>query len=114
MSDGNPNQPSNDNKSQNQGNAPAPAPSAAPKPTESKSKERYFKSHLAGLAFRDGEDEVARFVPHYETYQGDRIKVGYLAVTDAKVAKRVDEDPNTEEISKKDYEKAVKQQQAGY
>lgn len=107
----------------------APKQDEKPKETQSqppkeKSTKKYFKSNISGLAFQvadsDPENpvapEVVRFVPYYERYQGDRVKVGYLATDDKRVLDRLAADPNVEEISAKDYKEATgdKSEPAGY
>lgn len=80
------------------------------------SKLSYFKTDVAGLRLMvDGGDtkegrmpEYVRFEPHFETYQGDRVRVGYLATDNAKAIKMAKEDYTVEQISKEDYEKATK------
>lgn len=76
---------------------------------------KYFKSNISGLAFQVSESdpenpvapEVVRFVPYFERYQGDRVKVGYLATNDPRVLDRVVADPNTEEITSSDFKSAT-------
>lgn len=89
-----------------------------------KSSKKYFRSTIAGLGFQVAESdpanpvapEVVRFVPYYERFQGDRVKVGYLATSDDRVLDRLAEDPNVEEISAKDFKEATgdKSEPAGY
>ena len=78
---------------------------------------RYFKSSKAGLSFSENGVDATRFVPHFEKYQGDRIRVGYLELKAGKLATRVADDLYTEEISAKAFKEATTgkdSQQAGY
>lgn len=78
---------------------------------------RYFKSDKSGLSFLDNGVEVARFVPYFELFQGDRVRVGYLELKSGKLADRVAEDAYTQEITAKEFKEATtgkNAQQAGY
>ncbi len=75
---------------------------------------RYFKSQIAGLTVQVGpplSHEVApqtvRFVPYEEKFQGDPVKVGYLATDNAVAIKKCRADDNVEEIDKDEFEKAT-------
>lgn len=80
----------------------------------------YFKSKVSALKIyvkqpKDQLDpsgegaEVVRFKPYYDTWKGDTIRVGYLAVEGADAIKIVSADPNVEEISQKEFETATKE-----
>jgi len=98
------------------------------KKDEKKTEKFYFTSRISGLAFQIKEadyeagevaPEVVRFIPYYEKYQGDRIKVGYLCLENPtkKLLKRVREDANTEELDEAEFKKATESknsQVAGY
>lgn len=89
----------------------------APK-QEKKAKKFYFKNrHYSGLSIliRGGEDvngqlgveHTARFVPYYDMWKGDVVRVGYLVTEREDVAKRCREDFTCEEIDEKEYNLAV-------
>lgn len=77
-------------------------------------KMRYYRSQIAGLALTVGDPgegqiapETVNFVPHKELYQGDYIKVGYLA-TDNVIAQRIAKsDPNIVEIKEDEYNQST-------
>lgn len=87
--------------------AAAEAKAKAENEKKTSGKTTCFRSQVAGLAFWKDGAEVARFVPYYEKYQGDRVKVGYLEVSDPEIAELVEADANAEKISKKDFDKAT-------
>lgn len=110
-------------------NKPTQSPPVAPKQDEkpkapAKPSKKYYRSSIAGLGFQVSEQdpnnpvapELVRFVPYYEKYQGDRVKVGYLATDDKRVFDRLEADANVEEISAKEYKEATgdKSEPAGY
>jgi hypothetical protein len=77
---------------------------------------KYFRSRLSGLEIvvgdppKDGsslDHEKVRFVPYRERYQGDNIKVGYLATDNAVALEKIKDIPDVEEISKKDFDTAT-------
>lgn len=51
--------------------------------------------------------KVERFVAYYDTWKGDRVKVGYLKTDNPKVIEICQNDNSCEEITQKEYEKAV-------
>lgn len=73
---------------------------------------RYFKTRVHGLRFvtDPGKGQVIedvkyfRFTPYLEEYQGDMVKFGYAEVTDPKLAERIANDPNCQEINKSKYD----------
>ena len=84
---------------------------------EEKKAVKYFRSTVAGLSVVVGYvgDEnndptsvrLVRFTPYYDTWKGDRIKVGYLE-TDNKVAiEKLKAVYEVEEIDEAEYKKAV-------
>ena len=88
------------------------------KPAEKKSESYYFRNtRYSGLKvlIRGGEDllgaegvkHTARFVPYYDTFKGDVVRVGYLATDRKDVAERCREDSGCEEISEKEYKLAL-------
>lgn len=83
---------------------------AAPKVV--KPSARFFKNkqHAAGTIILDPEAFTGvRFVPYYETWQGDRVKVGYLKIEDPKVAEVVAGKRYVEEIKESEYNEATGQ-----
>lgn len=89
--------------------------SETPEKQEKKAGMKYYRSTIAGLGFQVSESdpenpvapEVVRFTPYFERFQGDRVRVGYLQTADAKLQKRLADDPNVEEISASDHKKAT-------
>lgn len=59
------------------------------------------------LSVQVGDEVVERFVPYRERWQGEEVRVGYLATDNKDVQKRLAEDGNVEELSKADFEKAT-------
>ena len=95
----------------------APVNQSVQESTSRASGSRYFRSLKAGLKFLDGKGENVRFVPYFEKYQGDRIRVGYLELKSGKAADRVAADSFVEEITAKAFKEATTgkdSQQAGY
>ena len=76
--------------------------------TAKQPKVRYFRCATTSALriLKDGE-RIARFKPYLETYQGDPVKVGYLATSDPVVVERCVEDYTVEEIEKKEFDKAT-------
>lgn len=75
---------------------------------------KYYRTRIAGLSVHTSEPkdgDVApgrtRFKPFLEKFQGDEVKVGYLATDDETAQKKLDQDINVEKIEKSDYEKAT-------
>ena len=78
---------------------------------------KYFRSRMHGLSIvvkNDREDadpttaiETVRFKPYREKFQGDDIKVGYLATNNPEALKRLKDDPNVEEISADEFKKST-------
>jgi hypothetical protein len=73
-----------------------------------------FRSRVAGLSFLIKPDkadatlnQTVRFVPFYEKFQGDDVKVGYLKTNLTDVIELAKADPNVEEISLDEFEKAT-------
>lgn len=78
---------------------------------------KYFKSFYSGQSESiNKKDEngtmvteiIARFFPYAETFQGDTVSRGYLATSDKRLFERFEADPNIEELTKAEYDKAVK------
>jgi hypothetical protein len=60
----------------------------------------------------DQVDEIGnptheRFNPYFEKFQGDTVKVGYLASSNARVLEVLANDSNVEEIEQREFEKAT-------
>lgn len=80
-----------------------------------KSAVKFFRSRLNGLTVVLGnhktldpsELEIVRFVTRVELFQGDKVKVGYLATEDKRAHKILEADYNVEEISEKEYNTAM-------
>ena len=51
--------------------------------------------------------EEAQFVPYYDTWKGDTVRVGYLKTDSDVIAKRCENDPTCESISEKEYNVAI-------
>lgn len=67
---------------------------------------KFFRSaQYAGLVVLVDGEQKARFTPHFDTFKGDKVLVGYLATNDKDVIKRLDGMSEVEEVSQKDYEK---------
>ena len=66
-------------------------------------KTRYYKSTIAALTLHLPAGQPVRFTPYYERINGDDTKVGYLESNDPQVLAVAEQDPNIEEISKKEY-----------
>ncbi len=92
----------------------------AEKPEAKKAKKEtfYFRNaRYSGLKMliRGGKDELgaegvehtARFVPYYDTFKGDVVRVGYLATERKDVAERCRDDSGCEEIDEKEYTLAI-------
>jgi 3-deoxy-D-manno-octulosonate 8-phosphate phosphatase KdsC-like HAD superfamily phosphatase len=69
----------------------------------------YWRSKVSGLTiFKKGnENATMRFQPFLEKYQGDDIRVGYLACDDADFNAILKADDLVEEITKAEYDKAT-------
>lgn len=87
---------------------------------EKKPKAFYFRNKTysgAKIYVRGGEDELgqlgikeqARFMPYYDTWKGDTVRVGYLRTESAAIAKRCQEDRYCEEIDEKEYNQSMKE-----
>lgn len=79
-------------------------------------KTKYFKSRISGLEIVVGDPpedkssldhEKVRFVPYREKFQGDNIKVGYLATDNARALEILATQPDVQEITKKDFDQAT-------
>lgn len=71
-----------------------------------------FESFSSLQVPTDQVDEIGnpvyeRFTPYFETYQGDSVKVGYLATSNPRVVEVLTADINVEVIDQKDFEKAT-------
>lgn len=85
-----------------------------------KSQVTYWKNNRYSaltILVRGGEDynghlgikHEERFVPYYDTWKGDVIRVGYLQTENKDVAERCTEDPTCIEITESEYNKAVEE-----
>lgn len=95
------------------------APSVEPAEEQETSKKSfYFKNSRYSalkLLVRGGEDqakmvgikESARFVPYYDVFKGDVIKIGYLKTNSKAIAKMARADNSCEEIEEKEYNLAL-------
>jgi len=90
----------------------------AEKKEEKKATNYYFRNaRYSGLKvlIRGGEDllgaegvkHTARFVPYYDTFKGDVVRVGYLETDRKDVAERCREDSGCEELTEKEYKLAL-------
>lgn len=77
---------------------------------------KYYRSTLSGLAVelappdrQAGEvaPQELRFVAYREKFQGDTVKVGYLATDNEVAHSKLANDPNVTEIKKKDFDEAT-------
>ena len=97
--------------------SPSPSRSSKQKATAKKAGVKYYRSRLHGLSVvvnNDLEDpdpttavEKVRFEPFQEKFQGDDVKVGYLATDNKRAQELLDNDPSVEELTKDEYEKAT-------
>lgn len=55
----------------------------------------------------EGVEERARFVPYYDTFKGDTVRVGYLKTDNPKVAEIARNDSSCIEIDEKEYNLAI-------
>lgn len=76
--------------------------------------DKFYRSRLSGLSVlvkahkQDATlNQVVRFVPYSEKYQGDDVKVGYLKTNVSQVIEILENDPNVEEIQQQEFEKAT-------
>ena len=78
---------------------------------------KFYESVIAGLSVqvgdspeRDEQPELVRFTPYefFDEEKGEQYVKGYLATDEKDAIEVLSEDPNVSEISKEDYEKAVK------
>lgn len=86
-------------------------------PTKKATKFYFRNKHYSALTvlIRGGKDDLghlgvehkARFVPFYDTWKGDVVRVGYLETDRKDVADRCREDVTCEEIDEKEYNQAV-------
>lgn len=74
----------------------------------------YFRTRIHGLKVvvgeaPDGELEAKSvgFVPYFERWDGDRIKVGYLKTSNVIAIQKLRADLNVEEIEADEWEKAT-------
>jgi hypothetical protein len=82
------------------------------KPSKGK---KFYRTRLNGLtiilgnhkALDPDELERVRFTTKLELFQGDKVKVGYLATDDKRAHKILEADYNVEEIEEKEYNKAM-------
>lgn len=56
----------------------------------------------------DGVADEVRFVPYYDTYKGDQVRVGFLATDNKQAQETLKADPYAEEISFQDYKLALR------
>ncbi len=75
---------------------------------------KYFRTRLHGLKIVVGEpspgqieQESVSFVPYFERWDGDRIKVGYLETDNSVAIEKLTEDINVDEISEKEFKEAT-------
>jgi len=66
----------------------------------------YLRSpEYAGLTIVKEDGTTVRFVPYYDTYKGDKVKVGFLATDDKEIVERCESLGNIEVISEKEFTK---------
>lgn len=73
---------------------------------------KFFRSNVSGLIISTGEETSVRFQPYYEKYQGDDVRVGYLATADKRALEVLATDGTVEEISEKDFVKATQSKES--
>lgn len=67
---------------------------------------KFFRSAVySGLVVLVDGERKARFTPHFDTFKGDRVQVGYLATNDKDVIERLQGMSEVEEIDQKQYDK---------
>lgn len=82
------------------------------------SKTKYYRTKVVGLEVVIGEPDPTKgevapqtvaFVPYWEQALGveGKFKVAYAATDDATAIRKLKNDPNVEEISQEDYDKAT-------
>lgn len=73
-----------------------------------KSKKRYFTSMLAaGMVIKKADGSKVRFEVFFDTFKGDKVRVGYFASDDTEVINRCVDCSLVDEISESEYNKAV-------
>lgn len=93
-------------------------PTAAADDKKKQPEVKYFRSLNDGLAVQVGDNNPegsydpdllvhVRFTRYTEKFQGDTIRVGYLATDNARAIEVLSNDPYVSELSKEDYDKAV-------
>lgn len=77
-------------------------------------KTRYYRTNIAGLSFVVGAPqgnevapETVRFKQYQEMWQGDEIRVGYLATDDIRAQRIAKADINVEEIEEEAFNQAT-------
>ena len=66
----------------------------------------YLRSpEYAGLTIVKEDGTTVRFVPYYDTFKGDKVKVGFLATDDDEIVKRCESLGNIEVIDEKEFTK---------
>lgn len=80
---------------------------------------KFFRTHIHGLKVVTGaapagelEAESVAFVPYYERWDGDRIKVGYLETGNPIAIEKLSADLNVEEISESEFKSATDTERA--
>lgn len=78
------------------------------------SKMKYYRSNIAGLKVVVGDPEgndiahqTVQFTQYSEKWQGDNIRVGYLATDNAVAQKILKDDPNAVSITEEAYNQAT-------
>lgn len=78
---------------------------------EAKKKEsgtKYYRcSEFSALSVKQEGERLARFQPYFEKWQGETVKVGYLASDNEKVQAILADDINVQEIEEADFKKAT-------
>ena len=82
----------------------------APEKTETKSEAKigYFKSiHASGLTILKKDGTSERFTSYFDTYKGDKVRVGYLETSDPEVISRCKSLNIVEELTGAEYKKEL-------
>ena len=87
--------------------------------SQAKTQTAYFRSRFAGLKVVVGEapegeleQEFVAFTPYWERWDGDRVRVGYLATDNPVAIEKLSADDNVEKITKTDFEAATDTERA--
>lgn len=74
--------------------------------TAPKKTAKHFRStSAAGMTILVDGEERARFVPFFDTYKGDKVRVGYLETDDKDVIERLENDNTVESVSADEFKK---------